>query len=75
MQSLRAVRLCALRRFSPQLAAAKNEIEAGSISNGTIRLVTLSTNYAPMLNFPKQGYHAWRKVDWGLFGKLRPELK
>jgi hypothetical protein len=52
-------------------ALAKAELETGNISNATVHLAAISTNFPTMLNaLPKQGYDVWKKVDWQLFNKL-----
>jgi tetratricopeptide (TPR) repeat protein len=52
-----------------QWASAKAELEAGSVSNATLHLANLYTNYPTMLLRIRQGEHIWRKVDWELFNQ------
>jgi hypothetical protein len=58
-----------------QWASAKAELEAGNISNATVHLAAISTNFPTMDTLPKQGYDVWRKVDWQLFNKLTTTTK
>ena len=62
-------RLPAAARWA-QAATAKAEIQTGNVSNGTVHLVTIATNYPSLLGSIR--YHdVWRKADWALFEQLR----
>jgi hypothetical protein len=53
-----------------QAATAKAEIQTGGVSNGTVHLVTIATNYPSLLGSVR--YHdVWRKADWGLFEQFK----
>ncbi|PYJ97367.1 MAG: hypothetical protein DME23_15835, partial [Verrucomicrobia bacterium] len=58
-----------------QWATAKSELESGSISNATLRLAGIRTNFPIMSPFLKEGSPVWRKVDWPLFNKLTVTTK
>jgi tetratricopeptide (TPR) repeat protein len=52
-----------------QWAAAKAQLETGDITNATIQLANIYTNYPTMIarGFVQEGFPVWRKVDWQLF--------
>jgi hypothetical protein len=52
-----------------QWAGAMNELQTGSISNGTIRMADLARQNPVMLYLPHEGDYAWRKIDWQLYYK------
>jgi hypothetical protein len=54
-----------------QWAAVKSELETGNITNATLQLVNVYTNYPTMLarGFVREGFPIWRKVDWQLFNE------
>jgi hypothetical protein len=56
-------------------ATAKAELESGIVSNATVQLVFITTNFPTMIALPKQGWDMWRKVDWQLFNKLTTTTK
>jgi hypothetical protein len=58
-----------------QWAAAKAELETGNISNATVHLAAISTNFPTMDDLPKQGYDVWKKINWQLFNKLTTTTK
>ncbi|MSU57356.1 MAG: hypothetical protein EXS35_04100 [Pedosphaera sp.] len=53
-----------------QWAAAKTELEIGDVSNATVRLAFITTNFPTMGNRPQPGFDIWKKVDWQLFDRL-----
>lgn len=53
-----------------KLAAVKAELGSGNISNATVQLAFFATNFPTFSMLPKEGMHAWRKIDWELFNKL-----
>jgi hypothetical protein len=53
-----------------QWAAAKAELEAGSISNATVLFASIMTNVAKMDRLPARGSHVLRNIDWNLFDRL-----
>jgi hypothetical protein len=54
-----------------QWASAKADLEAGNISNATIRFFTITTNFPGMPQQPNQYYHVYRNIDWQLFNRLK----
>lgn len=52
-----------------QWAAAKAEMEAGNISNATVRCASMATNF-PTMGMPAKGSPVLRRMNWGLFEKL-----
>jgi tetratricopeptide (TPR) repeat protein len=51
-------------------AEAKTELETGNVSNATVKMVNLATNYPPTLFYPMEGSHIWRKADWRMFREM-----
>jgi hypothetical protein len=58
-----------------QWAVAIAELETGNISNATVHLAAISTNFPTMDALPKQGYDVWKKINWQLFNKLTTTTK
>jgi len=54
-----------------QWASAKADLEAGNLSNATVRFFSLTTNFPSMEQLPDQGYHIYRNLDWQLFDRLK----
>lgn len=50
-------------------AAARTQLETGSVSNATIQFATLAKENPVMACLPIEGQAFWSKVDWQLFRK------
>ena len=60
-----------------RLASAKAELETGNVTNATLQLANLYTNYPTMLakRFIQEGFPVWRKVNWELFKQSTGQTK
>lgn len=50
-------------------AAARVQLETGSVSNATVQFATLAKENPIMEYLPTEGYPGWSKIDWQLFRK------
>ncbi len=58
-----------------QWAAAKAELETGSVSNSTVECARLARENPTMWTTPKEGVQLWRKMDVRLFRQLISKAK